>query len=133
MPHVDQGLLTHPQHMSSPQVLSRVRIAQSLVFCVIFYRSLFVLFRNVFVLSFQRFTVSDYTMTPLISSIFFLTPLPLPLFYFLFTFLYHISLLQFFFLYFFLSSFLSNLKLAELTNNYQPLSSALTEPNVFLV
>ena len=133
MPHVDQGLLTHPQHMSSPQVLSRVRIAQSLVFCVIFYRSLFVLFRNVFVLSFQRFTVSDYTMTPLISSIFFLTPLPLPLFYFLFTFLYHISLLQFLFLYLFLSSFLSDLKLAELTNNYQPLSFALTEPNVFLV
>ena len=133
MPHVDQGLLTHPQHMSSPQVLSRVRIAQSLVFCVIFNRSLFVLFRNVFVLSFQRFTVSDYTMTPLISSIFFLTPLPLPLFYFLFTFLYHISLLQFLFLYLFLSSFLSDLKLTELTNNYQPLSSALTEPNVFLV
>ena len=133
MPHVDQGLLTHPQQMSSPQVLSRVRIAQSLVFCVIFNRSLFVLFRNVFVLSFQRFTVSDYTMTPLISSIFFLTPLPLPLFYFLFTFLYHISLLQFLFLYLFLSSFLSDLKLAELTNNYQPLSFALTEPNVFLV
>ena len=130
---MDQGLLTHPQHMSSPQVLSRVRIAQSLVFCVIFNRSLFVLFRNVFVLSFQRFTVSDYTMTPLISSIFFLTPLPLPLFYFLFTFLYHISLLQFLFLYLFLSSFLSDLKLTELTNNYQPLSSALTEPNVFLV
>jgi len=128
---VDQGLLTHPQHMSSPQVLSRVRIAQSLVFCVIFYRSLFVLFRNVFVLSFQRFTVSDYTMTPLISSI--LTPLPLPLFYFLFTFLYHISLLQFFFLYLFLSSFLSDLQLTELTNTYQPLSSALTEPSVFLV
>jgi hypothetical protein len=37
---VEQELLTLPQHMSSPPVLCAVRVAQSLVFCVMFCRSL---------------------------------------------------------------------------------------------
>jgi len=36
-------LLTVPEHMSSPTVFSGVRIARSLVVCVMLYRSLFVL------------------------------------------------------------------------------------------
>ena len=40
---VDRELLTLPEHMSSPPVFSRVRVARSLVFCVVFCRSLFVL------------------------------------------------------------------------------------------
>ena len=41
--HVEHELLTHPKHMSSPQILSGVRVARSLVFWVLFGRSLFVL------------------------------------------------------------------------------------------
>ena len=40
-------------------VISGVRIAQSLVFCVVFCRSLFVLFRLAIVLHVLRFTTSD--------------------------------------------------------------------------
>ena len=47
-------LLTVPEHMSSHQVFSGVRIARSLVVCVMFYRSLFVL------LSFFSFGPSVY-------------------------------------------------------------------------
>ena len=39
---VEQVLLTLPEHLSSPLVFSGVRVAQSLVFCVMFSRSLFV-------------------------------------------------------------------------------------------
>jgi hypothetical protein len=39
---MEQELLTLPDHMSSPSVFSGVRIAQSLVFCVVFCRLLFV-------------------------------------------------------------------------------------------
>jgi hypothetical protein len=41
--HVMQELLTLPEHLSSPPVLIGVCVPQSLVFCVMFYRSLFVL------------------------------------------------------------------------------------------
>jgi hypothetical protein len=43
VPLVEQKLLTIPQHLSSYQVFSEVRIVHSLVFCVVFYR-LFVRF-----------------------------------------------------------------------------------------
>ena len=43
MPLVEQKLLTLPEHLSSPPVLSRVHVARSLVFCVVFCRSFFVL------------------------------------------------------------------------------------------
>jgi len=36
------GTLTIPEHLSSPPVFSRVRVARSLVFSVVFFRSLFV-------------------------------------------------------------------------------------------
>jgi hypothetical protein len=39
---------------------SEVRVARSLVFCVVFCRSLFVRFLLTIVLSFPRFTDSDY-------------------------------------------------------------------------
>jgi hypothetical protein len=38
MPLVEQELLTFPGHMSSPPVFSRVSVARSLVFCVMFCR-----------------------------------------------------------------------------------------------
>jgi hypothetical protein len=60
MPPVEQELPTLPDHPSSPPVFSRVRVARSLVFCVVFCRSLFVLFIFAIVLSVLRFTDSDY-------------------------------------------------------------------------
>jgi hypothetical protein len=55
---VEQELLTLPDHLSSPPVFSGVRVARSVVFCVVFCRSLFVLLA--IVLSVLRFTDSDY-------------------------------------------------------------------------
>ena len=44
MPHVEEDLLTYPEHRRSPSYLfSSVRVARSLVFCVMLYRSVFVL------------------------------------------------------------------------------------------
>ena len=40
---VEQELLTLPEHPSSPPALSGVHVVQSLVFCVVFCRSLFVI------------------------------------------------------------------------------------------
>ena len=48
---VGQELFTLPGHMSLPSISSRARFARSLVFCVVFYRSLFVLIWLVFALS----------------------------------------------------------------------------------
>ena len=59
VPLVEQGLLTLQDHMSSPN-FSWVRVARSLVFCVVFCRSLLVLFLLAIVLSVRRFTDSDY-------------------------------------------------------------------------
>lgn len=42
---VQQDIFTLPVHMSSPWILSGVRFARSLVFCVMLCGSLFVLFR----------------------------------------------------------------------------------------
>ena len=57
--NVEQKLITLPEHLDSPPVLSGVRVAQSSVFCVMFCRSLFVLFLLVIVLSVLRSTASD--------------------------------------------------------------------------
>ena len=51
-----EGMLTRPEYKSSYLVL----VARSVFFCVMFYRSLFVLFRLAIVLSVLRFTASDY-------------------------------------------------------------------------
>jgi hypothetical protein len=40
---VEQELLTLPEHLRSPRLFCGVRVARSLVFCVVFCRSLFVL------------------------------------------------------------------------------------------
>ena len=62
MPHVVRELLNIPEHLSShpPLVVSGVCVARSLVFCVMFCRSLFVLFLLAVVLSILRFTTSDF-------------------------------------------------------------------------
>jgi hypothetical protein len=68
MPHVDQELFALLQHQGSPLVFSVVPVARSLVFCVVFCTSLFVLlsfcpfvlFRVTIVLSDLRFTAFDY-------------------------------------------------------------------------
>jgi hypothetical protein len=41
VPYVEQELLTHQEYLSSPPVISGVRVARSLVFCVMFCRSFF--------------------------------------------------------------------------------------------
>jgi hypothetical protein len=46
---VDQDLRTIPDHMSSPPVLIDVSVAQSLGLCVVFCRSLFILFHLIIV------------------------------------------------------------------------------------
>jgi hypothetical protein len=61
MPLVEQELLTLPEHLSSSPVLSGVRVSRTLVFCLMFCLSLFVLTPYVLlaiVLSVLRFT--DY-------------------------------------------------------------------------
>jgi hypothetical protein len=62
MPLVEQELLLLPGNHKSPPIISEVSVTRSLVLCIMFYRSLFVLlffflciFRHFF-----RFTESDY-------------------------------------------------------------------------
>jgi hypothetical protein len=52
----DQELLTFPEHISPPPGFSGVRVAPSLVFCVVFCRPLLVLFFTIS-LSVVQFTV----------------------------------------------------------------------------
>ena len=62
--HVEQEQLTVPENLNPSLVFSEVRVVRSLVFYVVFCKSLFVLFflLLVIVLSvFLRFTVSDCT------------------------------------------------------------------------
>jgi len=54
VPLVGQESLTLPEHLSSPPVFSGIRVAQIVVICVVFYRSLFVLFVLAIVLSVLR-------------------------------------------------------------------------------
>ena len=63
---MEQELLTHPEHLSSPPVFSEIRVAQSLDFCVVFCRSLFVFF--VWPLYFMSFFNLQLLVTPLVSS-----------------------------------------------------------------
>jgi hypothetical protein len=66
VPLVEQELLTMTEHLSSPSVFSGVRVTRSLVLCVVFCRSLFVVFLLAIVLSvLLRSTDSVY---PLVSS-----------------------------------------------------------------
>jgi hypothetical protein len=44
MSYLGQELVTFPEHLSSSPVFSEVRVARSLVFFVVIWRSLFVLF-----------------------------------------------------------------------------------------
>ena len=60
MSHIEQELLTVSEHLSSPPVIRGVRVARSLVFCVMFCRSLFALYYLAIVLSVLRCTVSCY-------------------------------------------------------------------------
>ena len=62
---MEQELLPFPEHLCSPPDFSEVRVTRALVFCVVFCRSLFVLFLLAIVLFVFRFTDSDY---PLVSS-----------------------------------------------------------------
>ena len=58
VPLVEQGLLTLPEHLSSPPVFSGVRVTRSLVLCVV---RPFLLFLLAIVLSvLVRYTDSDY-------------------------------------------------------------------------
>ena len=59
MPHVEQELLTLPEHLISTTVFSVVRVAQSVVFCGMFCRSFFVLLAIVLSVLLW-FTTSDY-------------------------------------------------------------------------
>jgi len=63
---VEQELLTLPEHLSAPPIFSGDHAAQSLDFCVVLCKSLFVLlFILTIVLSILlRFRASDYFLTP---------------------------------------------------------------------
>jgi len=61
VPPVDPELSTLPEHLSSSSVLNGVRVAQSLVFYVVFCRSyLFFYFGYCIVCPWLRFMASDY-------------------------------------------------------------------------
>ena len=57
---VEQELLALPRHMAHPG-FSWFRVSPSVLFCVVFWRSLFVLFRLAIVLFILRFMDSDYS------------------------------------------------------------------------
>ena len=66
IPHVEESLLTLPEHMSTLSVVSGVCVARCLVFCVMFCRSLFVPFvvaMVTIVLYVLRFTASLLSST----------------------------------------------------------------------
>jgi len=66
VPQLEQVLFTLPEHLGSPTVFSVVLVARSLVFCLVFCRSLFVLFLLVIVVC--PSTDLRLLVTPLISS-----------------------------------------------------------------
>ena len=55
MSHVEQELLTLPEHMSSFPVLSGVRVGRSVVFCVMFCRWWLVVLLLFFFCPFSRY------------------------------------------------------------------------------
>ena len=60
---MDQELLSLLEHLSSPPVFTGVHVPPALALCVVFCRSLFVLFALDIVLSVLLFTDSDYLHT----------------------------------------------------------------------
>ena len=60
VPHVEQELPTLPGYLSSSPIFRVVRVARSLVLCLVFCRSMFVILFLVIVLTVLRITVSDY-------------------------------------------------------------------------
>ena len=81
IPHVEQELLTLPEHLKSSSVFSWVHITRSLVFCVVVYIALFVPL-SYFFWPLYCLTVFDLRcpMIPLVSSNFYFIS-----FYFFFT------------------------------------------------
>jgi hypothetical protein len=67
VPLVKHQLLPHPKHLRSPQVFSGVRVARSLVFSVLFCRSLFVLL-SLFIWTCYCFFFFDLRVRSLVSS-----------------------------------------------------------------
>ena len=65
---MEQDLLTLPGHLSSPPNISGVRVAQTLAFCVVFCRSLFVLSSFFFIVLCLSFFDLRILITPLVSS-----------------------------------------------------------------
>ena len=59
VPHVEQELLSFPEHFSSLLVFNGVRVTLSLVICVVFCRPLFALFLLVIALSVLSIMASD--------------------------------------------------------------------------
>ena len=69
VPHVEQELLTLPEHMSSYPVFSGVRVSRSLVLCVVFCKSLFVFLYFIFwPLYCLLFFDLRFLITPFVSS-----------------------------------------------------------------
>ena len=60
VPHVEQELPTPPEHLRSHPHFSGVRVARSLICCIMFCESLFFLFLLAIVLSVLRLTDYDY-------------------------------------------------------------------------
>jgi hypothetical protein len=67
VPLVEQELFPHPKHLRSPPVFSGVRVARSLVFSVLFCRSLFVLL-SLFISPFYYVSFFYLRVRPLVSS-----------------------------------------------------------------
>jgi hypothetical protein len=66
---VEQELLTLPEHLSSPTVINEVCVTRSLVFCVMFCRSLFILLSfSVWSLCCLSFFELRIMITPLVPS-----------------------------------------------------------------
>jgi len=114
--HVEQEQLTLPEHTSSPCVFSGVRVTRSLVFRVMFCRSLFA-FWPLCCLSFDLWL----PITPLVSSNLF-SGQPFQILFFFSS----------FFLNLVLCYFLADRKLPESNEHLHNLSCDLLEPNVFL-
>ena len=60
---VKQDQLTFPEHLSSPPIFSGIRVARSLVFCVMFCRSLLLLFLLTIISSNFRIVFSSHCRT----------------------------------------------------------------------
>ena len=64
--HVEHELLTLPKYLSSLPFFSGVRVARSLVFCIVYCRRLFVIFLLSIVLSVLRLTPSNFHFSLLV-------------------------------------------------------------------